>query len=84
LVATPGFFLLNQNLKVFPTSTTADGFVINDKPVETTTVTKYLLGTAAVLFMLSMPLLLLALSNRRKNQASLIDAPKASGEHLKV
>jgi hypothetical protein len=80
LVATPGFFLLNQNLQVFPTSTTADRFVINDEPVETTTVTMYLLGTAAVLVVLSILLLLLALSNRRKNLAYLIDTQKASGE----
>ena len=80
VVAMPGCFLLNQSLKIFPATTSVDGVVINDEPVETTTITTYLLGTAAVLFGVSTSLFFLAQSNRRKNHASLIDARDMSGE----
>jgi len=75
----PGCFLLTQNLRIFPGSPTADGFVVNNTPISTSVITAYLFGFGAVFLVASAGFAFLAFSNVRKNANSHLASTQDGG-----
>lgn len=78
-LAVPGILLLTQSYRIFPSIPTADGFVVNGKPIATSGVAMYLLAFAGIFFAAAVGFTLLAFSNHRKNAGPHSDESKNIG-----
>jgi hypothetical protein len=71
--------LLTQSYRIFPNIPTADGFVINGKPIATSAVAMYLLVFASIFLAAAVGFILIAFSNHRKNAGPHSDVSKNIG-----